>query len=110
MLIEDTATDLHACVVLSDSIIPLLGRRETVSSQTKPLSVTDLEHHAFSTAVQRRRRSLSVPAGLSNLGNTCYLNSTIQALFSLQSFTNRLLQLPLPSPVGTFITYSMHCK
>ena len=34
---------------------------------------------------------VSLPAGLSNLRNTCYLNSILQSLFALKSFRNLLL-------------------
>eukprot|EP00887_Chlorella_sp_A99_P002774 scaffold6.g2774.t1 len=36
----------------------------------------------------------SLPAGMLNLGNTCYLNAVLQALFSLPSFVADLQQLP----------------
>lgn len=51
-----------------------------------------------------RRQSLSnstneklpsgVPRGLVNLGNTCYINAVIQALYSVDSFRNLILRAP----------------
>ena len=40
------------------------------------------------------KSSVAVGAGLQNMGNTCYMNSVLQALFHIPSFANWLLSRP----------------
>jgi hypothetical protein len=51
------------------------------------------------TALERRRDGL-LPVGLRNVGNTCYLNSLIQAYFGVPSFRNTVLRVPAAPPAG----------
>lgn len=41
----------------------------------------------------RRRESLEIPAGMKNVGNTCYINSLLQAMFLVPEFRVHLLVL-----------------
>lgn len=54
------------------------------------------------------RGSLSVGSGMINLGNTCYLNSTLQALFHVPAFVNWLLSDPAHKNCVQNSDYQMH--
>lgn len=45
---------------------------------------------------ERRRESLNVPAGIKNVGNTCYINSLLQAFFMVPDFRAQILEFPIP--------------
>lgn len=51
------------------------------------------------TPLERRRDGL-LPVGLRNVGNTCYLNSLIQAYFGLPSLRSAVLRLPDAPPAA----------
>lgn len=40
------------------------------------------------------------PSGLVNVGNTCYLNSSLQALFGIKDVRDKLSSYPVPAGVG----------
>jgi ubiquitin carboxyl-terminal hydrolase 25/28 len=44
----------------------------------------------------RKRESLEVPGGIKNVGNTCYINSLLQAIFMVPRFRTAILEYPLP--------------
>lgn len=43
----------------------------------------------------RKRDSLEVPAGIKNVGNTCYINSLLQAIFMVPRFRTAILEFAL---------------
>ena len=49
----------------------------------KAVFMEDLNEHELATA-------LELPAGLTNLGNTCYLNATVQCLRTVPELRNAL--------------------
>ena len=52
---------------------------ESLKSEPKPLD--------------QRNRDPNVPVGLKNIGNTCYFNTFMQALFFLPNMRKKLLEL-----------------
>jgi len=43
------------------------------------------------------RKSLDEPAGLKNVGNTCWFNSVVQALYTLPYFRQLILNFQYPT-------------
>ena len=52
--------------------------------------------------MMNERASIVVPAGLSNLGNTCYMNSTFQCLKRVNELKNALKNIQPPSEANAF--------
>ncbi|XP_073503506.1 ubiquitin carboxyl-terminal hydrolase 37 isoform X1 [Phyllobates terribilis] len=70
-------------------------------TQPSPLSVKKLRPNQDYAGWNKQRVLSTHPQpqqlqGFSNLGNTCYMNSILQSLFSLQPFANDLLKQGIP--------------
>ncbi|XP_056409042.1 ubiquitin carboxyl-terminal hydrolase 37 [Hyla sarda] len=80
---------------------PSAKRSLVLPAQQSPLSVKKLRPNQ-DYAGWNKPRVLSTHTqpqqlqGFSNLGNTCYMNSILQSLFSLQPFANDLLKKGIP--------------
>ena len=58
-----------------------------------------MEQHWFCTFVMETNVQVFVPtvgAGLNNLGNTCFMNATLQAMFYVSQFMNLIKQTQVP--------------
>lgn len=68
----------------------MMGSKEEdvpVEPAEKPLFVEDMNEAEIASA-------LDLPAGLTNLGNTCYLNATVQCLKTVPELRNALKNFP----------------
>lgn len=93
MLKDDQS--LAACGISKDTVITLMGSAESIQRPAEGIVFTeDLppEHQVSAGA--------ALPAGLHNLGNTCYANSTLEALRYVPELKNALVQYR-KSPRGT---------
>ncbi|KNC51949.1 uncharacterized protein AMSG_08196 [Thecamonas trahens ATCC 50062] len=64
-------------------------------SSPLPSPSSHLERAAFALRLESRA-GLGLPCGLLNIGQTCYFNSLIQALFAFQPFRLAILAAPAP--------------
>lgn len=79
----------------NDSNIHYDNRKSDTSSPTHSLkSIYHDDDDLYSTQSASNNESLpsEVPRGLINLGNTCYMNSAIQSLYSIESLRNLILR------------------
>lgn len=68
--------------------VMLLGSVTALPSPPKP--ITEQETTSATTQVP-------VTPGLVNLGNTCYMNATLQCLSAIPELSQQLLKVPIPS-------------
>jgi ubiquitin carboxyl-terminal hydrolase 5/13 len=89
---DDDRVDPELVAHLAHWGIDLSGRQKTEKSMAE-LNIEQNLHWEFSmtTADGKELKPMFGPAftGLKNLGNSCYLNSIVQALFSTPEFVNR---------------------
>ncbi len=80
---------MNVCV--QDNIMmTLMGSADAI-----PSAPTVLAKHLDEMTAKERAAVLKMPCGLKNLGNTCYLNATIQCLKSVPEFVDALDKYPV---------------
>eukprot|EP00158_Paraphelidium_tribonemae_P005590 Partr_v1_DN27419_c0_g1_i6_m71729 putative ubiquitin carboxyl-terminal hydrolase len=84
-------TDLKPSGFYSNNVPHIQTSRPVMSSPTFSLS----KNYSFPANTDDKKPS-AVSEGFQNLGNTCYINAVIQALFNIETFRNALFH-SLPS-------------
>ena len=90
--VDLSTVDWKAALAKSNNTLQvlLMGSADEIKAPTvKTVFVEDLP--------EEEKAKVAEPAGLVNLGNTCYLNSVVQCLRAVPTFTD---QLALPAPTN----------
>lgn len=87
-MLKDEADFTMMPLKSSGQIVMLMGTAEVVEqSSVQTVFLEDM------TAEQQAEAGVTLPAGLANLGNTCYLNATVQVLRQMRDLRGRLKSL-----------------
>lgn len=78
--------------------VMLMGTAETVPV-IPPAAITFVEDMS---AEEKALKVEKIPAGLENLGNTCYMNATVQCLRKMPELQSALTSLPTPYTFSNF--------
>ena len=93
-ILKDDA-DLTGMTFKSDQVITLMGTAEVVKEPVA--SVVFVEDM---TDAQKAEKGAVIPAGLRNLGNSCYMNSVVQCVRCMPDLREKLGEVP-PVPRDT---------
>ena len=78
--------DLATVEIKPNQAILLVGNADTIAAPTQSvLFVEDM------TSEQKAIKGVTLPAGLTNMGNTCYMNSTVQCLRHMKDLRDMLV-------------------
>jgi ubiquitin carboxyl-terminal hydrolase 14 len=77
--------DLKSVVLTPNQQVLLMGTADTIATPTQ--AVTFVEDM---TAEQKATKGVTIPAGLVNMGNTCYMNATVQCLRHMKDLRETL--------------------
>jgi len=84
--------------VADNTLLMMMGTpTELVEPEAQIKFKEDLTHQELA-ALYKEKEGIPLPAGLVNLGNTCYMNSTIQVMRRVHEYSDALKEYPLQNP------------